>query len=97
MTTEAEEFERQHERFNELSNRFQRLFGTYEKPRFSIGPIHYPNGCSEDLVYSFWINDGSHSVNLFLGDYTRHKNLSESLRALNDRLELALQGKVKGE
>lgn len=98
MSDDMGEFKRQEERFEELSRRFQRIFGTFEKPKWSLGGVWYPGGCSEEIVYSCWISDGSHSVNLFLDCRGRmYKNHSEALRALCDRLELALQGKVKGE
>ncbi len=98
MSDEAEEFKRQRDRIESLSIRFQKQFGTFEKPHWSIGGVCYPDGCSEEVTFNCWISDGSHSVNLFLDCRGRmYKNHSEALRALNDRLELALQGKVKGE
>ena len=84
MTTEAEEFKRQKERFKILAIVFKGIwmpdFGTLS---FDL----YRGGATLGIL------QGDCYIDLFT---TKGSNKLLSLRALNDRLELALQGKTNG-
>ena len=95
MTNEAEEFKRQQERFKVL----KRMFDDKFKPGINYQlTSHY----SDRRVFS---DKESYTANFVMDKEGFPKNNNDgyydsaasALRALNDRLELALQGKVKGE
>jgi len=86
MSDEAEEFKRQEERFDRLAIVFSEIW----MPDFWNLPF-----LSFDLYRDYAtlrIGHGDCYIDLFT---TKGSNKLLSLRALNDRLELALQGKVK--
>ncbi len=94
MTTEAEEFKRQEERFKALKKMFDDKF----KPGINYQlTSHYEDrrifSDKESYTAKFTIDKTGFPKN----DNERYYDSAASaLRALNDRLELALQGKVKG-
>lgn len=91
MTTEAEEFKKQEERFDGLAKEFDARFIPDYGLRYDVYRNwphgHYKASCSMAL-------DGG---TLFMYKEFFGKTESEALRTLNDRLELALQGKTKNE
>lgn len=89
MTTEAEEFKREEERFEALVARFCKIWWVpVDHVRYVFGPFNSRKGfraklCIKDEVI---LISGAY---YFVHEY-------KALRALNDRLELALQGKMNG-
>lgn len=95
MTTEAEEFKKQEERFKALKKIFDDKF----KPGINYQlASHYSDRrvFSDKVSYTarFTIDKMGFPKNNIDGYYD---SAASALGALNDRLELALQGKVKGE
>ena len=90
MTTEAEEFKREEERFEALVARFCKIWWVpVDHVRYVFGPFNSRKGfraklCIKDEVI---LISGAY---YFVHEY-------KALRALNDRLELALQGKMNGD
>ena len=91
MTTEAEEFKKQEERFGELSNLFYAIWG--DLLYFDVfKPKNYVARCFVNIH----THNGRGCLWIAMTSDDNHKTSLSALRALNDRLELALKGKVKG-
>lgn len=86
MTTEAEDFEKEINRANSLIILFSRIWGTHKAVDWD--------------TYTYkekWRSSLSYWDFRFFGTEQSYDTELLAIRALNDRLELALQGKVKGE
>jgi hypothetical protein len=90
MTTEAEEFKKQELRFEALVEKFCKIWWPHiTKVRYVLGApdLRFRHRAFLQVGNEVMLNSGPY--------YFSH--ISRSLCALNNRLELALQGKTKNE
>jgi len=92
MTTEAEEFKKQEERFKALKKMFDDKF----KPGLSYKIICHSEDRRVETTDSYTADFHIDKRGLPKYESYYYRQPSEALRALNDRLELALRGKTNG-
>ena len=85
MTTEAEEFKKENQRFKELRDQFLKIWLRHPDEYFDYEYKHSHYG------YSYMIDFYSKSL---LENDEFNQRQSFALRALNDRLEKALKGEI---